>query len=184
MADDQDYSTEASGEDEASRLLKKILSPAEAQSLVLPPPNHAPASGPGESTPLTGNLAKPPSQATPSRAPADGDNAPVRRGLAGYFAASAVDPTLRKSAKDPDFLYLAPQAATGAAFVKESRRKIVHTSNTIGNPGYGAPGQSVDRSGDPQYVKISSRGQVGYLPKANLPAARQIDQNLKVLDEA
>ena len=30
MADDQ--------EDEASRLLKKILSPAEAQSLVLPPP--------------------------------------------------------------------------------------------------------------------------------------------------
>ena len=59
MADDQ--------EDEASRLLKKILSPAEAQSLVLPPPNHAPVSGPGESTPLTGNLAKPPSQATPSR---------------------------------------------------------------------------------------------------------------------
>ena len=34
MADDQ--------EDEASRLLKKILSPAEAQSLVLPPPNHPP----------------------------------------------------------------------------------------------------------------------------------------------
>jgi hypothetical protein len=34
MADDQ--------EDEASRLLKKILSPAEAQSLVLPPPTHAP----------------------------------------------------------------------------------------------------------------------------------------------
>ena len=44
MADDQDYSTD----DEASRLLKKILSPAEAQSLVLPPPDHPPASGPGD----------------------------------------------------------------------------------------------------------------------------------------
>ncbi len=50
MTDDQ--------EDEASRLLKQILSPAEAQSLVLPPPDHAPVSGPGESTPLTGNLTK------------------------------------------------------------------------------------------------------------------------------
>jgi hypothetical protein len=116
MADDQ--------EDEASRLLKKILSPAEAQSLVLPPPDHAPASGPGESTPLTGNLAKPPSQATPAR-----------QGLAGYFAG--------------------------------------------GSPAEAAP----DRSGDPQYIKVSSKGQVGYLPKANLPRARQIDSNLKVLDE-
>jgi len=145
MADDQDYSTEASGEDEASRLLKKILSPAAAQNLVLPPPNHAPASGPGESTPLTGNLAKPPSQATPSRAPAYDEvkpasaekSLPIRRGLAGYFAGAS--------------------------------------AREAGTP---------DRSGDPQYVKISSRGQVGYLPKANLPAARQIDGNLKVLDEA
>jgi hypothetical protein len=116
MANDRDYPLE---EDEAARLLRKILSPAEAQSLVLPPPDHAPASGPGESTPLTGNLANPPTQATPSRS-----------GLAGYFAA--------------------------------------------------APG----RSSDPQYVKVFSNGQVGYLPKANLHAARQIDANLKVLDEA
>jgi hypothetical protein len=114
MADDQ--------EDEASRLLKKILSPAEAQSLVLPPPNHPPVSGPAESTPVTGSLAKPPSQATPSR-----------QGLAGYFAGGM--PTLP------------------------------------------------DRSGDPQYVKIVSKGQVGYLPKANLFQARQIDSNLKVLTE-
>jgi hypothetical protein len=117
MTDDQ--------EDEASRLLKKILSPAEAQSLVLPPPDHAPASGPGESTPLTGSLAKPPTQATPAR-----------QGLAGYFAAAT------------------PAEAA-------------------------AP----DRSGDPQYVKVSSKGQVGYLPKANLSRAMQIDRNLKVLDE-
>ena len=95
MADDQDYG--APQEDEASRLLKKILSPAEAQSLVPPPPAHAPRSGPGESTPLTGSLAKPPSQSTPSRAnardhakdeikrtPQPGTS--PRRGLAGYFA--------------------------------------------------------------------------------------------------
>ena len=110
-------------EDEASSLLKKIMSPAEAQSLVLPPPIHAPASGPAESTPLTGNLAKPPSQATPTR-----------QGLAGYFAGGA------------------SQSATP------------------------------DRSGDASYVKVLSNGQVGYLPKANLSLARQIDNNLKVLD--
>ncbi len=39
MADDQ--------EDEASRLLKKILSPAEAQSLVLPPPDPCAGKRPG-----------------------------------------------------------------------------------------------------------------------------------------
>jgi hypothetical protein len=124
--------------DEEARLLRQILSPAEAQSLVLPPPHHPPQSGPGESTPLTGNLARPPSQATPSRAPDYEDVKPakgtlVRRGLAGYFAAAPAAP---------------------------------------------------DRSGDPHYIKVSSKGQVGYLPKANLHAARQIDGNLKVLDEA
>ncbi len=110
-------------EDEASRMLKKIMSPAEAQSLVLPPPIHAPASGPAESTPLSGNLKKPPSQATPTR-----------QGLAGYFAGGA------------------SQSATP------------------------------DRSGDASYVKVLSKGQVGYLPKANLSLAQKIDANLKILD--
>ena len=142
MANDWDYRADALGEDEASRLLRKILSPAEAQSLVLAPPDHAPKSGPGESTPITGNLAMPPSQAIPSRAP-DYDSVkpekttPVRRGLAGYFVTAPAQPPA-------------------------------------------AP----DRSGDPMYIKVSSKGQVGYLPKANLHAARQIDGNLKVLDEA
>jgi hypothetical protein len=110
-------------EDEASRLLQQIMSPAEAQSLVLPPPDHPPLSGPGESTPLTGNLAKPPSQATPSR-----------QGLAGYFA-----------------------------------------GGSTATPG--------DRSSDPLYIKVSSKGQIGYLPRANLLQAMQIDSNLKVIDE-
>jgi hypothetical protein len=141
MTEDRDY-RDALGDDEASRLLKKILSPAEAQSLVLPPPDHAPQSGPGESTPLTGNLARPPSQATPARAPDYDDVKPekgtlVRRGLAGYFAAE-------------------PAAKAGAP----------------------------DRRFDPGYIKVSSKGQVGYLPKGNLHAAMQIDGNLKVLDEA
>jgi hypothetical protein len=118
-------------DDEASRLLQQIMSPAEAQSLVLPPPDHAPVSGPGESTPLTGNLAKPPSQATPSR-----------QGLAGYFAGGST-----------------AEAATTAA--------------TTAN----------DRSSDPLYIKVSSKGQVGYLPRANLLQAMRIDSNLKVLDE-
>ncbi len=98
-------------EDESSRMLRGILSPVEAQSLVPSPPTHAPASGPGESTPVTGSLAAAPSQAVPSRS-----------GLAGYFATS--------------------------------------------------------RTG---YVKVLSHGQVGYLPAANLRAARQIDPDLKVL---
>jgi hypothetical protein len=117
MADDQ--------EDEASRLLKKILSPAEAQTLVPPPPTQAPVSGPGESTPLTGSLAKPPAQATPAR-----------QGLARHFAGASP-----------------------------------------------AQAEASDRSGDPRYIKVSSKGQVGYLPKANLSRARQIDRNLKVLGE-
>jgi hypothetical protein len=113
-------------EDESSRLLQKILSPAEAQSLVMPPPDHPPASEPGVSTPLMGNLTKPPSQATPAR-----------QGLAGYFAGSA---------------------GSGAA-------------------------SPPDRSADPMYVKVYSKGQVGYLPRANLLKAQQIDGNLKVLSE-
>jgi len=145
MTEDRDY-RDALNDDEAGRLLRQILSPAEAQSLVLPPPHHPPPCGPGESTPLTGNLANPPSQATPSRAADYEDVNPekgtlVRRGLAGYFAA-------------------APAAKAGA------------------------PDRRYDRKYDPGYIKVSSKGQVGYLPKANLHAARQIDGNLKVLDEA
>jgi hypothetical protein len=140
MVNDRDYG--AANEDEAIRLLKKILSPAAAQSLVPPPPTHAPPSGPGESTPLTGCLAKPPSQAAPSRTPGNGELLPTqpstsqRLGLSGYFAAAS------------------------------ARRQ-----------------ETPDRSSDPQYVKVSSNGQVGYLPKANLVLARQIDNNLKILSE-
>ena len=141
MVDDQDY--EAINEDEASRLLKKILSPAEAQSLVPPPPTHAPSSGPGESTPLTGSLAKPPSQATPSRATANED-------------VQAIQPSR----------HLHAEGCRDTSSAASARSQ-----------------ETPDRSSDPQYVKVSSNGQVGYLPKANLRLARKIDSNLKVLSE-
>jgi hypothetical protein len=96
-------------EDEARALLRKILSPAEAQSLVQA---------------LTEPAARPPASS----------------GLAGYFAA-------------------APQAS----------RNADPTPETIRETGY---------------LKVSSNGQVGYLPRANLSKAKQIDPNLKVLDEA
>ncbi len=100
------------------------------------------ASGPGESTPLTGNLAKPPSQATPSRAPAYDEVKPQDPSRVRRYAAAWQDTSL------------------------DARSQA-----------------TPDRSGDPQYVKVSSKGQVGYLPKANLRLAQQIDSNLKVLDE-
>ena len=90
--------------DEAGALLSKILSPAEAQTLV-----------------------KMLTEPAPQRA--------ARTGLAGYFA------------------------GTSAA----------------------KPGGDAERSKG--YLKVSSNGQIGYLPKANLSAARKIDANLKVLDE-
>src|ERR1700733_14084861 len=106
MADDQ--------EDEASRLLKKILSPAEEQSLVLPPPDHAPASGPGESTPLTGNLAKPPTQATPAR-----------QGLAGYFAgASPAEAKAQDRSGDPDFLPRSTGLGRGCALPSRRAHEV------------------------------------------------------------
>jgi hypothetical protein len=92
------------GDEEARTLLRKILSPAEAQSLVQALAEPAP---------------RPPSSS----------------GLAGYFAA-------------------APQA-----------------------------NRNVDTTPDKGYLKVLSNGQVGYLPRANLRKAMQIDPTLQVLDE-
>jgi hypothetical protein len=99
-------------EEEARALLRKILSPAEAQSLVQA-------------------LAQP----TP--------RPPSSSGLAGYFAA-------------------AKPASHNVEATPET------TSETTSETGY---------------LKVSSNGQIGYLPKANLSKARQIDPNLKVLHE-
>jgi putative transposase len=52
----------------------------------------------------------------------------------------SVDPTLRKNAKDPYFLYAALSMSPCAAFFKESRMKFADPTSPIGNPGSGAPG--------------------------------------------
>jgi hypothetical protein len=90
--------------DEAGTLLRKILSPAEAQTLVQILTEPAPRTA-------------------------------ARTGLAVYFAGAS--------------------AAKPSSDAQQARG----------------------------YLKVSSNGQVGYLPKANLSAARKIDANLKVLDE-
>jgi hypothetical protein len=50
-------------QDDQTRQIASIMSPERAENLVGPPPDSAPTSGPGESTPRTGNLARPPQQA-------------------------------------------------------------------------------------------------------------------------
>ena len=48
-----------------TRKIAKFASPLSAQSLVGPPPDSPPQSGPGETTPQTGSLRYAPQQATP-----------------------------------------------------------------------------------------------------------------------
>jgi hypothetical protein len=86
-----------------SQMLQGLISPAPAQSLVAPPPDTPPSTQPGQTTPLTGNLANPPTQATPKIAPSSseeraalatphrdqsngGPRTRVRHGLAAYFS--------------------------------------------------------------------------------------------------
>lgn len=52
-------------DDNVTQILQGLISPAPAQALVMPPPDVPPRSGPAESTPLSGSLATPPSQASP-----------------------------------------------------------------------------------------------------------------------
>lgn len=56
-------------EDSTVDILEGLISPFPAQALVAPPPSRPPKTRPGESTPLTGSLATPPSQAVPRVAP-------------------------------------------------------------------------------------------------------------------
>jgi hypothetical protein len=134
MADD--VSPFADDESTAAEMLQGLISPAPAQALVYPPPDTPPPTRAGESTPVTGSLATPPSQAKPKMAPDDASpkTGTVRRGLAALFSGRT------------------EQIA-----------------------------RALDLSSNPDYVKVESNGQVGYLPKANLKLAQQRDRNLKVL---
>ena len=182
MTDDQALSPFADDANNPTQLLQGLISPAPAQALVAPPPDSPPPTRAAESTPVTGSLATPPSQATPKIAPAPlpaqqsaaggsasaiaqqqtGLGVKIRRGLAGYFS-GGTGAVLSADSNAPATKYFPSQT------MQQSR-------------GMGAPLlQAADRSSDPNYVKVESNGQTGYLPKANLAKAQQRDKTLRVL---
>lgn len=77
--------------------------------------------------------------------------------------------------------------AEAQTLVQNLTQPAPRTAARTGLAGYFAGTSAAKSGGDAQankgYLKIYSNGQVGYLPKANLNAARKIDANLKVLDE-
>src|ERR1700678_30406 len=75
---DPTYDPLSTSDDDPKSMLAKIMSPAPAAQLVGPPPDVAPKSAPGQSTPRTGNLAGPPQQAVPkNRDTGTGYNMPL-----------------------------------------------------------------------------------------------------------
>lgn len=62
--------------DDPVDILEGLISPVPAQMLVAPPPSSPPPTKPGQSTPVTGSLATPPSQAKP-RVAGDGGSASI-----------------------------------------------------------------------------------------------------------
>jgi hypothetical protein len=73
LGDSQDMGTSYfdDEDDDQRRALAGLISPAPAHSLVPPPPDSPPQSGPAQSTPRTGSLAMAPQQAQPSRSGPD-----------------------------------------------------------------------------------------------------------------
>ena len=192
---DNSYYAPSSADDgplwQTSELLQGLISPAPAQSLVAPPPDTPPPTQPGRATPLTGNLAAAPTQAMPKTAPAPaeesaavtnsyrdqlktGPRRTIRHGLAAYFSNGIGD---KENQPETD------QGKAAAILVRrtlqlEPSQPATRTPSPVNQANSPAP----DRSKDPRYVKVQSRGQIGYLPKSNLQRAKQRDNTLKVLD--
>lgn len=75
---DPTYDALNTSDDDPKAMLAKIMSPASVSSLVGPPPDVAPKSEPGQSTPRTGNLNAAPQQAVPkNRDTGTGYNMPL-----------------------------------------------------------------------------------------------------------
>jgi hypothetical protein len=287
MADDQDTSAFANDESNAAQLLQGLISPAPAQSLVAPPPDTPPPTRPGQSTPVTGSLATPPSQATPKVSPApegakatlsglgpapaynaaraaqlqqarSSDAIPIdpnqaqyqpslgtkiRPGLAGYFS-GGIGGAIGADYSAPNARYSVDEAAQQGRLAQDdanlanlnksydesakgyqqsldqarnaillqrndqlqqarqqnakilqqladARQEAADTQRQLAEAKVGnarqqsSPAQPAaslpDRSSDPNYVKVVSNGQIGYLPKANLAKAQQRDKNLRIL---
>ncbi len=90
-----------SEDEETSRILQGMISPAEAQRLVKPPPDSPPPSRPGESTPVTGSLAGKPSQAEPKRAPRARNSVLIRPGNGQAISEQTAMAYYRQANGDP-----------------------------------------------------------------------------------
>jgi hypothetical protein len=251
MTDDRVFAFD--NEDNATQLLQGLISPVPAQALVTPPPDTPPRSGPGETTPLTGSLAAPPSQATAKVDPVplpeprsakdalanvgsgpkydsalsmqveqarSADDIPInpsadqykpglgtkiRRGLAGYFSGGiagalntdysaptsryAVDERARRQRLAEDEGNIGNLNKSYDNSVKAYKRTLDQAKNAALSQ-RSQQQQNADLSrraaitpeNESGYVKVLSKGTIGYLPKANLAKAQQRDKNLKVLE--
>ncbi|HEV2274432.1 MAG TPA: hypothetical protein VGR96_09715 [Acidobacteriaceae bacterium] len=119
MEDDRTFSPFADDAQDTMQILQGLISPAPAQSLVASPPDSPPPTRPGESTPVTGSLATPPSQATPKV-----DHTPLpenmtqrrRSGLASYFSGEGGGGVFAGSG--PQQAQTKPDRSTDANYVK------------------------------------------------------------------
>ena len=106
--------------------------------------------------------------------------------VAGRGAEPGVAPARPRSGKRPGRIHSADRQPGQTAFAGDPGRETIQPIRR-GLAGYfagtSADKTAPDRSGNPLYVKVSSKGQIGYLPRANLLRAREIDANLKVLNE-
>ena len=190
---DNSYNAPFSADDgplgQISKMLQGLISPAPEQSLVAPPPDSPPPTQPGRSTPLTGNLATALTQATPTTAPAPakegvapsyrdqlktGTGGKIRHGLAAHFSNGIGDKENQPKTDRGKAAFLFRRTLQ-----LEPSQRANRTPSPMKRPQ--ANSSAPDRSRDPRYVKVQSRGQIGYLPKSNLQRAKQRDSTLKVL---
>jgi hypothetical protein len=251
MTDDRVFAF--NNEDNATQLLQGLISPVPAQALVTPPPDTPPRSGPGETTPLTGSLAAPPSQATAKVDPVplpdprsvkdtlasigsgpkydsalstqvqqvrSADDIPInpyadqykvglgtkiRRGLAGYFS-GGIGGAVNTDSSAPPSRYgvvegtrqqrLSEDEANVGNLNKSYDTSVKAYKQTLDRAKNAALSQrsqqqqnadlgrrvGITPENESGYVKVLSKGTIGYLPKANLAKAQQRDKNLKVLE--
>lgn len=98
-----------SEENNSVDILEGLISPFPAQMLVAPPPSSPPRTKPGESTPVTGSLATPPSQAVPRVAP------PLSSAASDNRCQDAAQKTTRSEARQVLARYLLRRRLSGRA---------------------------------------------------------------------
>jgi hypothetical protein len=200
---DSPYNVPFSSDDDplwrTTEMLQGLISPASAQSLVAPPAGAA-------SKTASATAEKSAALATPNHDQHKaGPRIKIRHGLAAYFSGGIGNKEIQPKTgqEKAAFLFrrtgqLQPSKRTTKATShvnqrhSETPRKASEkrtqqarantdegTRNAVqAETAYRLP----DRSQDPRYVKVQSRGRIGYLPKSNLQRAKQRDETLKVLE--